>query len=376
MDSRLRGNDVELKAYLFLPQRLSMTKYIFSLIILMGLTAPAHALNVFACEPEWGSLLKELAADTISVDVGTSALQDVHVIEAKPSLIAKVRRADLVVCTGADLEIGWLPQLIRQAGNPKVASGAGYFMAADQIQTLEKPTSLDRAEGDIHPQGNPHFQLDPYRVLAIAKALAARLAQLDAGHAAVFQGKLAEFTTRWEAATKQWEAKAAPLKGRKVVVHHISWVYLLTWLGMEQIGALEPKPGVPPTSGHLAGLVETTKSSHTLAIIRAAYQDTKPGDWLSEQTGVPAVTLPFTVGGDDKSKDLFGLFDSTIDKLLALASKPAALHRNDAAGLLAQAKDGLSAPQLRCGSRVRTCAELGARTDEQDVQIVRIEDSK
>lgn len=279
----------------------------------------ARALDVFACEPEWGSLLHELAGDAIQVDVGTSALQDVHVIEAKPSLIAKVRRADLVVCTGADLEIGWLPQLIRQAGNPKVASGPGYFLASDQITTLEKPTSLDRSEGDIHPQGNPHFQLDPYRVLAIAKALAARLGQLDGAHAAAFQQHLADFSTRWEAAIKTWEAKAAPLKGRKVVVHHLSWVYLEHWLGMEQIGALEPKPGVPPTSAHLAGLVDLAKSAHAFAILRAAYQDPKPGDWLSEQTGVPAVTLPFTVGGDDKAKDLFGLYDSTIDKLLAVA---------------------------------------------------------
>jgi zinc/manganese transport system substrate-binding protein len=295
---------------------------IFALLIVLAVaasTSPAHALDAFACEPEWGSLLHELAGDAISVDVGTSALQDVHVVEAKPSLIAKVRRADLVVCTGADLEVGWLPQLIRQAGNPKVASGAGYFLASDQITTLEKPTALDRSQGDIHPQGNPHFQMDPYRVLAIANALDARLAQLDPAHADAFKQKLADFTTRWNAAIKIWEAKAAPLKGRKVVVHHLSWVYLLNWLGIEQIGALEPKPGVPPTSAHLASLVELTRSSHTLAILRAAYQDPKPGDWLSEQTGVPAVTLPFSVGGDDQSKDLFGLYDSTLDKLLAAA---------------------------------------------------------
>ena len=292
-----------------------------ALLLAAGLVStPAQAkLRVFACEPEWGSLVHELAGDKVDVDVATSALQDVHVIEAKPSLIAKVRRADLVVCTGADLEIGWLPQLIRQAGNPKVASGPGYFLASDQITTLEKPTSLDRSEGDIHPQGNPHFQLDPYRVLAIAKALAARLGQLDGAHAAAFQQHLADFSTRWEAAIKTWEAKAAPLKGRKVVVHHLSWVYLEHWLGMEQIGALEPKPGVPPTSAHLAGLVDLAKSAHAFAILRAAYQDPKPGDWLSEQTGVPAVTLPFTVGGDDKAKDLFGLYESTIDKLLAVA---------------------------------------------------------
>lgn len=297
-----------------------MKKVYFAALLLFCVGAPgAQAFEVFACEPEWGSLVHELAGDAVQVNVGTSALQDVHVIEAKPSLIAKVRRADLIVCSGADLEIGWLPQLIRQAGNPKVASGPGYFLASDQITTLEKPTSLDRSEGDIHPQGNPHFQLDPYRVLAIAKALDARLAQLDPAHAADYAKHLDDFSTRWQAATKTWEAKAAPLKGRKVVVHHLSWVYLLQWLGMEQIGALEPKPGVPPSSGHLASLVELTKNAHALAILRAAYQDPKPGDWLAEQTGVPAVTLPFSVGGDDKSKDLFGLFDSTIDKLLAVA---------------------------------------------------------
>jgi len=297
-----------------------MHKYTFLLLLLCAFAAPqAQALNVFACEPEWGSLLHELAGDAIQVDVGTSALQDVHVIEAKPSLIAKVRRADLIVCTGAELEVGWLPQLIRQSGNSKVASGPGYFLASDQITTLEKPTKLDRSEGDIHPGGNPHFQLDPYRMLAIAKALDARLAELDPAKAATYKQRLDDFTTRWQTAIKGWEAKAAPLKGRKVVVHHWSWIYLLTWLNMEQIGALEPKPGVPPTSSHLASLVDLTKSSNALAIISAAYQDPKPGQWLSERTGVPALILPFTVGGDDRSKDLFGLYDSTIDKLLAVA---------------------------------------------------------
>jgi zinc/manganese transport system substrate-binding protein len=241
------------------------------------------------------------------------------VIEAKPSLIAKVRRADLIVCTGAELEVGWLPQLIRQSGNSKVASGPGYFLASDQITTLEKPAKLDRSEGDIHPGGNPHFQMDPYRMLAIAKALDARLAELDPTKAATYKQRLDDFSTRWQTAIKGWEAKAAPLKGRKVVVHHWSWIYLLTWLNMEQIGALEPKPGVPPTSSHLAGLVDLAKASNALAIISAAYQDPKPGQWLSERTGVPAVILPFTVGGDDRSKDLFGLYDSTIDKLLAVA---------------------------------------------------------
>jgi zinc/manganese transport system substrate-binding protein len=298
---------------------------VFALLLLCAgvVSTPAHAkLRVFACEPEWGALVQELAGDLIDVDVGTSALQDVHQIDAKPSLIAKVRRADLIVCTGADLEVGWLPQLIRQAGNARVTSGPGYFLAADQVTTLEKPSTLDRAAGDVHPQGNPHIQLDPHRVLAVAKALDTRLSALDAPNASTYQQRLADFTTRWQAATERWDAKAAPLKGKKVVVHHISWVYLLTWLGMEQIGALEPKPGVPPTSAHLSSLISTTQSQGAYAIISAAYQDQKPALWLSERTKVPVVVLPYTVGGDAAAKDLFGLFDSAIDKLLGAAKGP------------------------------------------------------
>lgn len=298
-----------------------MKPLLISAVLLAGLTSTAAEakLRVFACEPEWGSLVHELAGDKVDVDVATSALQDVHVIEAKPSLIAKVRSADMAVCTGADLEVGWLPQLIRQSGNAKVASGPGSFMAAAQVKTMEKPTSLDRAAGDLHPDGNPHIQMDPRRILIVAQRLDARLAQLDPANAATYQQRLADFSGRWTSAMVRWQAKAAPLRGRKVVVHHISWVYLWNYLGMQEIGALEPKPGVPPTSAHLASLIATTKSSNTLAIVRAAYQDTKPADWLAQRTGVPAVTLPLTVGGDAQSKDLFGLFDSTIDKLLKAA---------------------------------------------------------
>jgi zinc/manganese transport system substrate-binding protein len=297
-------------------------KQIFAVAALaLGIAAtPAQAkLRVFACEPEWGALTQELAGDKVDVDVATSALQDVHQIEAKPSLIAKVRRADLTVCSGAELEVGWLPQLVRQSGNNKIAGGNGVFSAASQVQTLQKPAQLDRANGDVHPQGNPHVQMDPYRMLTIAKALDARLVALDAANAVTYQQRLADFSTRWLAAIKRWETKAAPLKGRNIVVHHDSWIYLTNWLGMKQIGALEPKPGVPPTSAHLAELISTAKSSNTLAIVRAAYQDPKASEWLAQRTSVPAIALPFTVGGDAQAKDLFGMFDSTIDKLLGAA---------------------------------------------------------
>ncbi len=297
-----------------------MKRLFLATALLLGLANTAQAkLNVFACEPEWGSLVHELAGDKVDVFVATSALQDVHQIEAKPSLIAKVRQANLVVCTGAELEIGWLPQLLKQSGNEAVSGGAGSFMAASQVTTLDKPVKFDRAAGDVHPEGNPHIQLDPLRVLVVAKTLDARLAQLDPANAAVYQQRLADFTTRWRAAMVRWQAKAAPLKGRNIVVQHVSWVYMNKWLGLNQIGELEPRPGVPPTSSHLSSLIATTKAGNTLAIVRAAYQDSKASDWLSSRTGVPAIALPFTVGGDAQSKDLFGMFDSTIDKLLAVA---------------------------------------------------------
>lgn len=291
--------------------------FLIPLLLASLFALPAHAgLRIFACEPEWAALLDELAGDAVAVDVAITAMQDVHVIEAKPSLIAKMRRADLLVCTGAELEIGWLPQLIRQSGNNRVTAGAGSFFAAAQVTTLERPAVLDRAAGDVHPDGNPHVQMDPRRLLVIAQRLGARLAELDPGNAALYRQRLADFQTRWLAALARWQQQAEPLRGRNVVVHHISWVYLWDWLGVNQVGALEPRPGVPPTSGQLAALIDATRSNNTLAIVHAAYQDGKPAQWLSGRTGVPVVTLPFTVGGDAQSVDLFTLFDSTIEKLL------------------------------------------------------------
>ena len=287
-----------------------------SLAALLAAPAAEAKIRVFACEPEWGALATELAGDAADIDVATTALQDVHQIEAKPSLIAKVRRADLVACTGAELEAGWLPQLLRQAGNAKVASGPGLFFAAAQVTTLEKPAVLDRAAGDVHPQGNPHIQMDPHRMLKVARAMSARLAQVDPANAAAYATRLAAFEGRWNAAIKRWEARAAPLKGQRVVVQHNSWIYLTKWLGLEQVGSLEAKPGVPPTSAHLASMVATVKEKKPFAVIRAAYQDPKASKWLSGRTGVPAVALPFTVGADAKSQDLFALYDATIDALL------------------------------------------------------------
>ncbi|WP_455207405.1 metal ABC transporter substrate-binding protein [Kaarinaea lacus] len=276
----------------------------------------AARINIFACEPEWGSLAIELGGDAVNIYTATTAFQDPHRIEARPSLIAKMRNADLVICSGADLEVGWLPLLLRSSANKKVQVGQpGYFEAALQVERLDIPQSVDRAMGDVHAKGNPHVHLDPRRIATIATALSQRLIEIDATNASHYQQRGEDFQSRWQSAMQQWNEKAAPLKGQRIVVHHKDWLYLFDWLGMEEAAALEPKPGVPPSTGHLANILTVLKSSPAKLIIYTSYQDNKASHWLSERANIPAVQLPFTVGGNDKAKDLFSLMDETLDLL-------------------------------------------------------------
>jgi zinc/manganese transport system substrate-binding protein len=291
---------------------------------LLALAAlPAHAaLNVFACEPEWGALAKELGGDLVNVSVATNAMQDPHQIQAKPSLIARARNADLVVCTGAELEVGWLPVLLQQSGNAKVQPGQpGNFAAADYVQKLEVPTRLDRAEGDVHAAGNPHIQTDPRNIGKVAVALGTRLQQVDGAHAGEYAKRQADFAQRWQQAVARWTAQAAPLKGAPVVSQHKGYVYLYDWLGLKEVAVLEPKPGIEPTASHLQQVLSTLKATPAQMIIYSAYQDPRAAEWLSTNAGIPAVKVPFTVGGTDRAKDLFGLFDDTVARLLAAGAK-------------------------------------------------------
>ena len=296
-------------------------KNISRLLVALSLTAalPAHAaLKVLATTSDWGALTTELGGERVNVYVATSALQDVHRVEAKPSLVARARTADLLVATGAELEIGWLPVLIQESGNSKIQPGGpGYFEAASALRLLEVPTKLDRSMGDIHPLGNPHVQLDPHNILAVARALTARLAQLEPAQAAFYQQRGKDFETRWAEATRRWEIKALPLKGVPVVIMHRDQAYLCHWLDLHEIASIEPKPGVPPTAAYLGQLVSKLGASPPKLILINAYNDPKAAKWLSDRVHAPVVTLPFSVGGDDGAKDLFGLFDDTIDKLLA-----------------------------------------------------------
>jgi len=300
-----------------------MLQFIRSVLALLVLTAtvPAHAaLKVLATTTDWGALAIELGADRVNVYVATSALQDVHRVEAKPSLIARARTADLVIAEGADLESGWLPVLVQESGNPRIQPGSpGYFEAAAQLNLLEVPSRLDRSLGHIHPQGNPHVHLDPRNIVAVAKALTARLTVLDAGNAPYYEQRGNDFEARWQQAIGRWESRAAPLKGTPVVVIHRDQVYLCHWLGLSEVAAIEPKPGVPPSAGYLGQLVTKLSASPPRMILRNAYNDPKAVNWLSERIHAPVVLLPFSVGGTPEAKDLFGLFDDTLNRLLTVA---------------------------------------------------------
>ena len=287
--------------------------------IFMG---PAWAdLSVFSTVPEWASLAQELGGDKVKVYSATTAQQDPHHVEARPSLIARARGADLVVATGAELEIGWLPLVIQQAANPKIRPGQpGYFEATAYVPLLGKPTRLDRAEGDVHPGGDPHIQTDPRNIARVAKELAARMAQLDAANAALYEARYTQFSARWSAAIASWEKQAAPLKGTSIVVQHKAFTYLEAWLGLKEVAALEPKPGAEPTTAHLSSVLEALQRSPAKVVIRAAYQGGRPSEWIAERARITAIALPFTVGGTEGAKDLFGLFDDTIARLLKAAT--------------------------------------------------------
>jgi zinc/manganese transport system substrate-binding protein len=288
-----------------------------TLLLALAAQAAQAELKVLACEPEWGALVQELAGDKASVYVATTGLQDPHHIQARPSLVAAARATELLVCTGAELEIGWLPVLIRQSGNNAIQPGKpGNFEAAAYVRKLEVPERLDRADGDVHAAGNPHIQTDPRNITLVAEALARRLAELDPANAAAYQARTTDFMARWKAAIQRWEKQAAPLRGTSVVVQHKAFPYLEQWLGLVEVAVLEPKPGIEPTSAHLSSVLAGLQTRPAKMILRAAYNDGRGAEWLAERTKLPIVVLPFTVGGDEQSKDLFSLFDDTLQRLL------------------------------------------------------------
>ena len=309
-----------------LSERINHMKTFLSLLGLGALltwTGTAlSAVNIFACEPEWGALANEIGGNRVSVYTATTALQDPHKIQARPSLISRARSADLVICSGAELEVGWMPVVIGQSGNDKISVGKpGNLEAANYVPLKEVPRLLDRSMGDVHPRGNPHIQWGPQNIQLVAGELMKRLAYIDPAGKGYYESRLMSFTQRWAEATKRWEQQAQSVKGVAVIEHHKELTYLFDWLGMSVVGALEPKPGVEPTASHLSELVEQQKTNPAKLIVITTEKNPDAAEWLSGQIKIPEIALPASVGGTPGAKDLFSMYDDAINRLLA-AEKP------------------------------------------------------
>jgi len=270
---------------------------------------PANALTIFTCEPEWAALSKVLAPEA-SIYSATHVYQDPHYIEARPSLIAKLARADIAIYTGAGLESGWLPALQKRAANRKVMEGAnGMLYLAEFVETIEKGSTEFFSTDHVHPEGNPHFHLDPDRVYTIAQRISQRFQSIDPENAQAYQQALSIWQDEWQKNLQNWRKQAAQLQGKPVVIQHTSFNYLIAWAGMETVADLEPKPGVPPTMTHAQTLVEKTRATQPIAILTNWYQNDRAARWLSEKTGVKHLNLPATVDLEGDINTLRGLFD-------------------------------------------------------------------
>lgn len=297
-----------------------MRRILLALLLTVPVAATAE-VRVFACEPEWAALAAELGGDLVETYSATTALQDPHYIQARPSLIARLRGADLLVCSGAELEIGWLPALLQKANNRKVLPGSdGYLEASRYVLRLGATGNVDRAQGDIHPQGNPHIQTNPHNIAAVAREISRRLGRIDSSNSVRYEENLMVFLEKWRAAIERWETAAGPLNGKRLIAHHNSWVYLVEWLGLEEVAYLEPIAGLPPTATHLSRLTKQFVDGGADVIVRSPYQDDRPSEWLAERIRIPALILPLSIGGTDDATDLFSLYDAMIERLLGAIS--------------------------------------------------------
>jgi zinc/manganese transport system substrate-binding protein len=293
--------------------------YIISLLAITFTLLPISSqakINVFACEPEWRSLADEIGSDHIKSYSATSAKQDPHHIRAKPSLIAKIRKSDLLICSGADLEIGWLPILLQKANSNIQIGKVGHLMASNFVHTIEKPKIIDRSMGDIHVQGNPHIHLNPYNILLVAKELTSRLKTIDPINSRDYQNNYNKFVEKLSKSIKAWERKALKLQGIKIVVHHQSFSYLFNWLKLNVVATLESKPGIAPTASHLKNILVSVSGEPVKLIITTPYDPKDASSWLSNTTGVKELVLPFTVSDDEGSNNLFMLFEQTINLMI------------------------------------------------------------
>jgi zinc/manganese transport system substrate-binding protein len=280
---------------------------------------PAAALNVVGSTEDMASLAGEIGGDKIKVDYIGRGYQDPHFVEAKPSFILKLAKADLLVVVGRELEIGWLPPLIQQSRNAKIQVGAeGYLDASLTAKILEIPTGqITRAMGDVHPQGNPHYWLDPENGRRVAKAIEAKLSALSPGDAAYFQSRYAEFDRKLSEAEKGWDAQMAPYKGLKIVTYHRSWPNFADRFGLDVVGYVEPRPGIPPSPSHTIDLIRAMKAQGIKILLVEPYFDLKTPNSIARETGARVLVMSPSVGGEKGITDYFKLFDYDIGLLVS-----------------------------------------------------------
>jgi zinc/manganese transport system substrate-binding protein len=296
---------------------------------LLASTAPAHAqgkLNVIATTEDLASIGREVGGDRITIESIAKGYQDPHFVEAKPSFILKLQRADVLIAVGKELEIGWLPPLIQQSRNAKIQPGApGYLDASLNVQILEIPTGqITRAMGDVHPLGNPHYWLDPENGKRIGKGMADKFSELRPNERAYFQQRLTDFTTRLDEAQKRWLQQMAPYKGTKIVTYHRSFPNFAERFGLQIVGYVEPRPGIPPTPQHTLDLINDMKRQNIKLVLVEPYFDLKTPNAIGRETGAQVLVLPPSVGGIKEITDFFKLFDYDINLLVEAIKKSGA----------------------------------------------------
>jgi zinc/manganese transport system substrate-binding protein len=294
--------------------------------LLVGLAIPARALaavNVIATTEDLASLAREVGGDKIKVEAIAKGYQDPHFVEAKPSFILKLHAADLLIAVGREMEIGWLPPLVLQCRNPKVQPGAnGYLDASLNVKILEIPTGqITRAMGDVHPLGNPHYWLDPENGKVIARAIFEKLSQLRPADRAFFEQRLNDFNGRVDAAAKRWLATMAPYKGLKVATYHRSFTNFADRFGLDVMGYVEPRPGIPPSPQHTLDLINEMKQQNVKLVLVEPYFDLRTPNSVGRGTGAEVLVMPPSVGGVKEVTDYFKLFDYNINLLITALRK-------------------------------------------------------
>ena len=295
-----------------------MKKIIFVCCLILSVASVAAAkIKVVTTTQDLAALAREVGGEFVDVESLTRGDQDPHYIEPKPSYAMRLNRADLVIEVGLDLEIGWLPVLLLQARNPKLALGSlGLLDASEGLPILEVPTGkIDRSQGDIHPLGNPHYWLNPNNGIIVAQHIAQRLAELDPSHAANFQQNAEGFAARLKTEIKKWESELAPFKGRKVVIYHKSFSYFAAWSGLTVAAMIEPKPGIPPSPAYLVSLIDLMGRDRIAVILTENFYDPKPSASLAAKTGAKLLLLPTSVQGEPAVRTYDDLFQTIVTRL-------------------------------------------------------------